>query len=346
MPLDFPSSPTVGQQYLNWTWNGVAWVVTPGPPLASLAQSSQNAGRNYLDNALFNVQQRGVGPFTVGYSADRWQISFSADSPHVNMVAIVDAQRAQIGDEAATWSLQNNFTGTSGATAFNLVNQKIEKISRLSGKTITVSFFAQGASAGLRLGVSPTQNFGTGGSPSAINNINGQSVALSTAFARYSVTFNLPSDAGQTFGTNGDDFTQINFWFSAGSSNAAISGNVGVQTGIIALWGVQVEIGTQATPLEKPNPQQDLARCQRFYQALPPAAAVSIGGAPSTGIYLPVYFATTMRATPSVTVSLSGGAGYTGGSAVNQSPISFVVNLSATGSPWAANLYWTASADL
>ena len=44
--------------------------------------------------------------------------------------------------------------------------------------------------------------------------------------------------------------------------------NVGVQSGSIAIWGVQLEIGSVATPLEKPDPQQDLAKCQRFYQTL------------------------------------------------------------------------------
>jgi hypothetical protein len=60
----------------------------------------------------------------------------------------------------------------------------------------------------------------------------------------------------------------MHFWYSAGANSNAGSGNVGVQSGGIYIWGVQLEVGTAATPLEKPDPQQDLAKCQRFYQTV------------------------------------------------------------------------------
>lgn len=312
MPLDFPSSPTVGQQYLNWTWNGVAWVVVPGPPLASLAQSAQNAGRNYLDNALFNIQQRGAGPWTASgnYTADRYVIFTNLDTVSVSVIALTDAQRTQIGDESANWGLQNSFTGNAGAAAFDVIQQKLEKVQRLSGKTITVSFWAV-SPTNLQLGISVDQNFGTGGSPSAVVNGNGQAVSLSSTFARYQVTVNVPSVAGKTFGTNGDDFTTISFWCSTGSTTAPRSG-IGVQSGVITLWGMQVEVGSQATPLEKLVPEVDLARCMRCYQLL---GGLQISAyAPQAGSFTTesITFNAQMRAVPTATVlGLSPGSGVT-----------------------------------
>jgi hypothetical protein len=76
----------------------------------------------------------------------------------------------------------------------------------------------------------------------------------------------MPSAQGATFGTNGDDNIYLQFWFSSGSTNNAGAGNIGVQTGFFVLWGVQLEVGSNATPLEHIDPRMDLANCQRFYQ--------------------------------------------------------------------------------
>lgn len=274
MPLDFPSSPAVGQQYLNWTWNGVAWVVTPGPPLASLAQSAQNAGRNYLDNALFNIQQRGVGPWNVTtssggqtYTADRWLAACATDTYTASVINLVDSDRAAIGDDAATSAAQLAFTGSSTAASYSLFLQKVEQVRRLSGKTVTVSVWARAVAGNPRIGFGWTQTFGTGGSPSApVSGNFGVTAALTTTWQRYNFTGTLPSAAGKTTGSNGDHNTQFEFWLSDQGNFANRSGGIGVQSGTVQFWGMQVEVGTQATPLEKLVPEVDLARCQRFYQ--------------------------------------------------------------------------------
>jgi hypothetical protein len=42
------------------------------------------------------------------------------------------------------------------------------------------------------------------------------SIGISTSIRRFSVRIDLPSVAGKTFGTNGDDNTQVGFWLPAG----------------------------------------------------------------------------------------------------------------------------------
>lgn len=273
------------------------------------APALSNIGRNVLHNPLFNVAQRGAGPWTVnGYTLDRWLLGLSLDSASVSQSAQADANRAQIGDEAPKFLLGNTFTGNAGAAAYNRILQRIEDVRRLAGKTVIVSLWAWAGAGTPKLGVGIVQNFGTGGSPSAAVVVAGQSVTLSTTAARYSLTFVIPSATGKTLGSNGDDNTELSLWFSSGTTNATAAGSPGVQSGTVALWGIQLEVGTTATPLEKPDPRYDLANCQRFYQIVAcsvRAAMTGVGSLASPATW------PQMRATPTVTLNVAGARGNT-----------------------------------
>jgi hypothetical protein len=235
---------------------------------AFVAPSFNNMGRNLFHNAQFIVQQRGPGVFGLNVlTADRWATSGLSDTVSISFPALSDTDRGQIGDETAANTMQNNFTGNAGSTAYNAILQRIENVRRLAGKTVTFSFWARATSGTPKLGIGAGQIFGTGGTPSATVVLNGQSTsALTGTFTRYSFTFSLPSISGKTLGTNGDDFTQFAFWYSSGSTNNTVAGNIGVQTGIVQIWGAQLEIGSVATAFEKTDPADDYARCRRYYQ--------------------------------------------------------------------------------
>jgi hypothetical protein len=214
------------------------------------------------------IAQRGQVNFTAsGYTLDRWLLIPNLDTVNVAQSALGDVARAAIGDEDAFWCLTNTFTGNAGAAASTSVVQRMEHVRRLSNQTITISFYAN-ANAALKLGLNVVQNFGTGGSPSGAVTVlaTGAQFTLSTTWTRYSVTVAVPSIAGKTLGTNNDDFTSIQFWYSSGATNNAQAGNIGVQSGSINLWGVQVELGSVATPLERVNTDVDWQICQRYYQ--------------------------------------------------------------------------------
>jgi hypothetical protein len=265
-----------------------------------------NVGRNLLHNSMFNIQQRGVGPFTaIGNTVDRWLMSFAGGTFTVGPGAINDSGRAQIGDEAATQSVSCNVTGGSGATDEAYFEQRIENVRRTAGKTVTLSFWAAAASGTPKLGLMLYQVFGTGGSPSAANTAPGQAVTVSTTWTRYSLTFAMPSVSGKTFGTNaGTDYMGMRFGLSAGSTNSPNYGGIGVQTTNILLWGVQLEIAqpgqTQPTALEKLDIGEQLRQCQRFYQ-LATARAVVTAAAGGFLIGTGAKLSPTMRATPTVT---------------------------------------------
>jgi hypothetical protein len=346
---------SVGVQTYLWYQDPVGppqWVPLNTPPGlsstigASVTASLNNAGRNLIHNSLFNVAQRGIGAFTVaGYTLDRWVSSLSTDTASFSQFVLSDADRAAVGDEAASFALLNTWTGTSGAGALTAMQQRIENLRRLAGKTVTVSFWARSPTAGIKLGVELSQYFGSGGSPSAFAPGTGVPVTLGTSWQRYSVTISVPSISGMTLGTNNDNYTTLAFWYSAGSNFATRAGNIGVQSGTVMVWGVQLEVGPTATPLEKPDPQQDLAKCQRFYQlAFAYGAGVgTVGGLFLTSVYLPV----SMRASPTITQTSNSDANLTSPSAGVTSPQSFYAAGTATAAA-ATTIYrnYTASADL
>jgi hypothetical protein len=269
-----------------------------------------DVGRNKIHNGMFNVAQRGNGVWaitgTTAYTVDRWCATSSGNWDVLNIQRLPgsDIDRSGIGDEAAVFTLYNNFTGNANAAAGSYIEQRIENARRLSGKTVTVSFWAFSGTA-LKLGVNMYQLFGSGGSPSAYVKVQATGTAITlvvSTWTRYSTTFVIPSTAGKTFGTNGDDSTWLRFFFSAGATLNQEAGNIGVQSGAISLWGVQLEIGTVMTPLEKIDPQQDFANCQRFYQFFPTLINQSYAGA-GQGFNGDFMLPVTMRAGPSVVFS-------------------------------------------
>ena len=269
----------------------------------ALAPAFDSIGRNYLHNARFTIQQRGGGPWTtVSYTADQWGLYFVSDSNSVTVATLTDTDRSQIGDEAATYALLDTFVGGGSSGDVSTLYQKIEGVRRLSNKTISVSFWARASSGTPKIGVAVQQNFGSGGSPSATTLLSlGATAALSSAWTYYTLSGLVPSASGKTFGTTpGTDYTTLNLVLSDYSNDYGTG--VGQQSGTVAIWGVQLEIGAAASPLEKRDPQVELALCQRYYVVF---IYLLVGGYNTSGglVYSDLTFPVTMRATPSVTYS-------------------------------------------
>jgi hypothetical protein len=267
----------------------------------------------------------------------------------MQLAAMTAATAAVFNDEAAQYNWQATHTAGTGAGDNFILRQYMENVRRFSGKTMTLSFWAWCASGTPKVCAEFAQQFGTGGSPSVgVTGIGMTPITISTTPTRYSVTFTMPSVAGKTFGTTaGSDFIEMNLWMSAGSTySASRAGGIGFQSGTFLFWGIQLEIGSTMTPLEKVDPGEDLRRCQRFYQIGDDwfFAYAQTGATMGYMQSLPVA----MRATPTIVLS---GQGYINASGLIASPqnncigIIFYATVTSLGSAQ-FNSHYTLSADL
>lgn len=303
MPDQLPASVLSTQGITGSHYSARYWAAQAAlpPPASTPAPAST---RNYVHNPRFNVAQRGPGPFVGAVAGiDRWPAAISDASQAVttSIAPLSPTLVSQIGDETATGALAATFTGHAIAGGYVQIIQPIESIKQLSNKTITVSFYAAAQSGSMVLGLNLRQIFGTGGSPSAPVDVAGQSVTLTGTFTRYSRTFLVPSAVAKVLGTNSDAHTQLAFWLSGAPENVSPSGGVPVQADTFYLWGVQIETGTTASPLENREYSTELQFCQRTFQTAQiygygyTAAAGAPGG---VGTALGVQ----MRATPTALI--------------------------------------------
>lgn len=262
-------------------------VTLPGDPISAL----QAATKQYVDstpdrmarqaiiNGNFDIWQRGAtftNPTSNQYIADRWQEANSPDGGTLPTVSI-SQQRLSPGEVPNSYwyaSLGTNGAGTSlGTNSVYRLTQNIENGTRYlcgASKKVTVSFYARSNIAGKRIGVWLFQGYGTGGSPSAGENLNGTTFNLTSSFQKYTFTFTTNTLVGKTVGTNNDDALALNLYYMWGASRASVVGASTAETfggsGIIDIAQVQVCAGDTALPYQPRSFAEELALCQRYYE--------------------------------------------------------------------------------
>jgi len=257
--------------------------------------------RNKIINGDFGINQRGFTSSTTSgtYGFDRW-LFFAAGG-----TVTYSTQSFTVGSPAATGYEAVKFArlvsaSQSASGDFAVLQQRIEDVRTFANSTVTVSFFAKAASGTPKVTVELSQIFGTGGSPSAdVDNYVGQ-VTLSTSWARYSVTINVPNINGKTMGTNSDSALNVNLWTSAGSSFNARLNTLGIQNNTFDFWGVQVERGSVATPFEQRPVGTELALCQRYYEQVGPITSASYAKWISGEAFMHIPFKVTKRSSPTM----------------------------------------------
>jgi hypothetical protein len=302
----FPTSPTVGQVFSSggrsWVWNGATWDSprTDNPPLAIPTG-------NVIINGGFDIWQRGASGFALGggMTADRWRFYTSnGTNKAVTRQSFTpgDLNVPSFGESDFFWRFSE--TGATVADE-NTTYTAIEDVKTLAGQTVTVSYWAKSSVSGSTVNPNFVQRFGSGGS-AAVSTL-GASRSITTSWARYTETFNLPSIAGRTIGSG----NHLQFGLSFRTNF--------VQT--VDIWGVQLEAGAVATPFRRnaPSIQAELAACQRYYQKsynvdTAPGSSTDVGAVQFTGstngggnTSTPVTFRVQMRATPSMAFWTPGG---------------------------------------
>jgi hypothetical protein len=227
--------------------------------------------RNEIINGDLSVWQRGTSATIVGYqTVDRFYNNWSQNSATWSQQAFALGQTEVEGNP--DYYLRSFMNGVAASTSnFILLAHRIEDVTKTSGKEVTLSFYAK-TDASQNIAVEFVQNFGTGGSPSTtVDSISVTTVPTTTAWARYTVTATIPSVAGKTLGTDGNDYLEINLWQRAGSDFNSRTNSIGVNgdaTGSFDLAQFQLEFGDSATAVEFVKPADQLARCQRYFERL------------------------------------------------------------------------------
>jgi hypothetical protein len=193
---------------------------------------------------------------------------------------------------------------------YDLVNQNVTLSANISNSLLTtVTWTAYYANS--------TDNF------SSKTQIATGTFTVTSSAATYQATFNAGSNAG---------------------NGIAIEFTVGAQTsGTWKITGVQLELGTIATPFEYRNYQQELAMCQRYYFSSP-AGWAYLNQNISNGIgYASVaFFPVQMRAAPTTTPTLTANNGFNTGISTNVSNVNSIV-LGYTANTNTGGGYWGAS---
>jgi hypothetical protein len=238
-----------------------------------LQETLYPAGRNKIINGDFNVNQRAFTSATTSavYTFDRFSTTLGGTSGTTTYTpqTFTPGAAPVAGYEGKNF-MQMVTASYTVADSWAGFAQPIESVRSFAGQTVVFSFWARATSGTPKLGVRVQQNFGSGGSPSTAVNTYATVAAISTSWARYSVTVAVPSINGKTLGTSGDDRLIITLVSSAGSST--FEGGFGsmLQNNTFQFWGWQVEAASTGST---PSPFQtasgsiggELALCQRYY---------------------------------------------------------------------------------
>lgn len=300
----------------------------------NVATTSNLVGmKNYLINGNFDHWQYKDAGLTYpqtssGYgSDDRWANANSGSTKTHSQMACTDTERALFNASKFSRTVVTSVVG-----AGNIVNkfQAIEDVTKLAGKTVTLSFWAK-ADSNKNIAIELIQSFGTGGSPSAIvTGVSSQLVSLTTTWQKKIITVAIPSIVGKTIGTDGvhTSCTFINLFFDAGSNFNTRTANLGQQSGTFDIAQVQLEEGSVATPFEQRHPGLELSLCQRYYEfgsgtLFCTTSSASFAGAIDTKILREVK-----RTVPTFTIAKTAGSiasisiGASGSRGISVTPVS------------------------
>ena len=255
----------------------------------TLATQNSLGVRNLIINGDMRIAQRGTSAVTTNLSfpVDRWTMYNSGGT------FTAQQQTFTLGD-APDSRLQNYVRLTrSSPSGILYFTQKIENVINSNNVTVTVSFYAK-ANTDITVPVRLVQVFGSGGSTAVtVDSINN---SVTSSWQRFTATFTCPSLSGKTIGTS----SYLELTFDTPDTYSTLD-----------ITGVQLEVGTEATPFEHRPYDMELARCQRYYEVS--GTGTNFGSnlcvaQNTTRANCACAFPVAKRATPTISVYSSSGA--------------------------------------
>jgi hypothetical protein len=322
--------------------------------------------RNLIINGAMQVAQRGTsatGVNTNGYrTVDRWTTNMNSGGgtwtvtqessggvsgfPYSTKIECTTATGTLSGTEKARWEYRPEGQ-----------DLKLLKWGTSDAETITISFWVKSNKTG-------TYTW-------EINNYDGTTTnhickqyTIDAADTWEYKTLTVVGDTGvSTRNTNGtgsnmyfhlvagpdlQSGTLATSWAVSTNANRA-AGNVNLGDTVGNYWqitGVQLEVGSVATPFEHRSYGEELAACQRYYttlgqgilSSLPVIFGMTFGNRTADVMYQ-ADFPVTMRDTPNITIGSSGsGAGTASTSYVTERGISLFYTSCGSSNVWLANV--------
>ena len=255
--------------------------------------------KNFIINGGFDIWQRGTSQTTHGYgSSDRW-VNFNTGSTKTTSMQITNKTEPFNSIKFC----RNVVSSVAGAGNAVGIQQRIEWVNTLHNKTCTLSFYAK-ADTTKNIAIDFVQYFGSGGTPSAIiEGISATKIQITSSWAKYTITANIPSIFGKSAGTDGNDSFWVRFWFDAGIDFNTRTNSLGQQSGTFDIAQVQLEEGSVATPFENRPYGLELSLCQRYYEVLSVLTT-------ETMARTFFQYKVTKRVTPTLVITQYGGTTY------------------------------------
>jgi len=254
---------------------------------------SSSFKRNRIINGNMVIDQRNAGASVTAtdgqYSVDRWQFSVGAASKFT-------AQ--QNAGSVTSPTGFTNYLGITSSSAYSIgategfgVKQRVEGYNvadlgwgAAGASTVTLSFWVRSSLTG---------TFGGVFFNAAANRFYVFSYTISAANTWEQKSVTIAGDTSGTWNKTNDTGIEVFFCFGAGSSRTTTAGSWGStlylgptgQTSVVGtngatfyITGVQLEVGTKATPYELQIYSDQLAQCQRYYET-----SFASGTAPANG---------------------------------------------------------------
>jgi hypothetical protein len=277
--------------------------------------------RQAIINGNFDICQRGTSftnPTTGTYGLDRWKFSLNVDGGSFPSNIIHSQQVLTQGDIFNSYyfyRINVDGAGSSyGANAQYATFQFIEHGTRLLcglNKKVTVSFYARSSISNKKIGIYLIQNYGTGGTPTAQETINGTKFTLTSSWTKYTFTFTTNTLVGKTFGTANNDAVALLFQSMWGSNIAARVGDSVVESfvgaGDIDIAQVQLCAGDVALPYSPKSYEQELHDCMKYCYKIgdPSSGSIYTGllqNFTTTIMVFELFIPVSMRIPPTVTM--------------------------------------------
>ena len=279
--------------------------------------------KNRIINGNMVISQRGTSfAFTNGttstYTLDRWRCD---DQAGANFT-ISQSATAPVGFSNSLLVTTSSGNGSISGGQYSIVQQQIEgnNINDLNwgtanAKAVTLSFWVQSSFTGT-FGGSVRDNAATYSFPfsytiSAANTWTYVSIPVAgPTSGSFSATNGLAATVFFSLGTSTAIAGAAGSWSSGNYLTSTAAGATGVASTTGATWyitGVQLEVGTAATNFDFRSIGTELALCQRYYQFGGNSFFSNYGGS-SSGLIM-LFYKVSMRATPTITSTLSPSSG-------------------------------------